>query len=121
MMEKVLATIDSANLDILDRDILTFWITVTYEDSGNSQGIGGFALDEYCNIKKRRVGTAYGCEMIIRLLKLFKVNSLHEAIGKSVYILGDGDGLRFKPRGIQTLRKDGARELIFTDVANDML
>ena len=32
------------------------------------QGIGGIALDEYCKEKKERIGTAYGCEMIRRLL-----------------------------------------------------
>lgn len=119
-MNQVLANISSANLDILDRDMLTFWIHVDYED-GCSQGIGGFALDEWDEKKKRRIGTAYGCEMIICLLKLFKVNSLEALKGRTVFVLGDGEGLNFKPRGIKMLRSDGGKELIFTDVAKEML
>ncbi len=119
-MNKQLATINSARLDILDRGILTFWIIVDYEEFGN-QGIGGYALDEYCNTKKRRIGTAYGCEMIIRLMKLFQVDTLSDAEGMSVWILGNGKGFGFKPHGLRTLKKDGARELIFKDVAEDMI
>ena len=119
-MNKALATISSANLDILDRDMLTFWIQVDYE-SGTSQNVGGFALDEWDEKKKRRVGTAYGCEMIIQLLKLFKVNSLEKFKNRTVFILGDGEGFSFKPRGIQMLRSDGGKQLIFTDIAKEML
>lgn len=58
-MNKALARISSASLDIHDRGTLTFYIHVDYED-GMSQGIGGYALDKYDEKLKQRVGTAYG-------------------------------------------------------------
>jgi len=40
------------------------------------------------------------------------------APGKHIFVLGEGDGLSFKPKGIQTLSVDGdVKSLIFDDVA----
>jgi hypothetical protein len=50
-MNKQLAKIKSAGLEIKERGILNFWIIVDYEDGG-SQGIGGIALDTYDEEKK---------------------------------------------------------------------
>ena len=119
-MNKVLAKIKSANLEIKERGILNFWINVDYED-GCSQGIGGLALDSYDNIKERRVGTAYGCEMIRRILLTIGVNDFSEMKGKIIYILGDGEGFLFKPKGIQMLNAEckDSKPLIFEDVLSE--
>ena len=119
-MNKVLAKISSAKLEIQDRDILNFWISVNYEDGG-SQGIGGIALDEYCKDKERRVGTAYGCELIRRLLVELGVNDFSEMSGLHVWVLGEGKGLSFKPRGIEALYVDnkGAKGVIFSDILEE--
>ena len=45
-MNKELARITSASLEIKERGILNFWINVDYEN-GFSQGIGGIVLDAY--------------------------------------------------------------------------
>lgn len=42
-MNKKLARIRSANLEIQERGILTFWINIDYED-GLSQGVGSLVL-----------------------------------------------------------------------------
>jgi hypothetical protein len=123
-MNKKLAKVESANLEIQERDILNFWIHVKYEDFG-CQGIGGYALDTYDEKIKDRVGTAYGCEMIRQLLKLFGVNDFSEMKGKYIWVLGEGDGLGFKPLGLQMLnvdsKNDKERKVVFAEVVERFL
>lgn len=80
-LEKRLAKVNSEKLSIQERGILTFYITVSYE-CGWCQGIGGITLDTWDEEKESRVGTAYGCEMIRRLLLEFDVDDFHEMAGK---------------------------------------
>jgi len=53
-MNKKLAKISKATLEIKERGILSFWIFVDYEE-GCSQGVGGFALDEWNPIAKNEM------------------------------------------------------------------
>jgi hypothetical protein len=117
---KQLAKITSASLDIQERGILNFWIHVNYEE-GCSQGIGGITLDEYDKSKESRVGTAYGCEMIRRLLIELEVNDFSEMEGKYIWVLGDGKGLSFKPTGISRLSVDkgNGNGVVFEDIAKE--
>ncbi len=115
---KELAKITSFKLNISDRGILMFHIFVDYE-GGYSQGVGGLVLDEYDKKSKSRVGTAYGCEMIRQLMLVLGVDDFNDAKDKLIYILGEGDGLSFKPKGIQTLNVYGnVKTLIFSDIFN---
>lgn len=113
-----LARISKANLEIQDRGILNFWIMVDYEE-GMSQGVGGIALDTYDEVKGERVGTAYGCEIIRQLLLALDVNDFSEMRGKMIYVLGEGSGLSFTPKGIKTLHLDGGKEVIFSKILAD--
>ena len=119
-LPRKLAKIEKANLEIKERGILTFWIYVNYEDFG-SQGIGGLALDTYVDKKSCRVGTAYGCEMIRRLLLIMDVNDLSEMTGKHIWVYGEEEGFAFKPLGINRLRIDGGGDepLFFADVLEE--
>jgi hypothetical protein len=119
-MNKKLAKITSAKLEIKERGILNFWIFVEYEEGGG-QGIGGLALDEWDKDKKKRVGTAYGCEMIRCLLDTLSVNDFSEMKGKMIWVHGEGDGLRFAPKGVEPLKVSGENKepLIFEDVFNE--
>ncbi len=124
-MKKKLAKITRANLEIKERGILNFRIDVNYED-GFSQGVGGIALDKYDEKKKRRVGTAYGCEMIRRLLLTLDVNDFNEMTGKHVWIFGENEGLDFTPKGIGPLQVDvksccpyGKEPVMFDDVLSE--
>lgn len=120
-MEKMLAKITHATLEIQERGILNFWIHVDYEN-GTSQGIGGIALDEYDATKESRVGTAYGCEMIRRLLICLDVNDFSQMKGKHIWVIGEGSGFSFNPKGIRQLRVDGeGKEVIFSDVAAEFI
>ena len=113
-----LARISKANLEIQDRGILNFWIMVDYEE-GMSQGVGGIALDTYDKVKDERVGTAYGCEVIRQLLLALDVNDFSEMKGKMIYVLGEGSGLAFTPKGIKTLQLNGGKEVIFSKILAD--
>ena len=114
-MNKELACIKSASLEIQEREILNFWIHVDYEN-GFSQGIGGLSLDAYDKAKGTRIGTAYGCEMIRQLLLTLNVNDFSEMRGKDIWVLTEGSNLNIKPIGIQTLRADGGKQIIFNDI-----
>ena len=123
-----LAKIKKFHLNIKDRGILVFHIDVDYE-SGCSQSVGGLCLDEFVvnpcydsgdrdSSRGERVGTAYGCEMIRQLMLTLDVNSFDDARDKLIYVLGEGEGLSFKPMGIQTLSVYGkVKTLIFDDIA----
>lgn len=113
-----LARISKANLEIQDKGILNFWIMVDYEE-GMSQGVGGITLDTYDKVKGDRVGTAYGCEVIRQLLLTLDVNDFSEMKGKMIYVLGEGSGLAFTPKGIKTLQLNGGKEVIFDKILAD--
>ena len=92
-MNKQLAKVTKATLQIQERDILMFYVFVDYEE-GTSQGIGGICLDTYDKDKKKRVGTAYGCEMIKACLDFFGVNNLSEVKNYKCYLLTEKDFIR---------------------------
>lgn len=119
---RILAKITGARLSIKERGILTFHINVDYDEWG-SQTIGGYALDGYDRERNERIGSAYGCEMIRRLLLFFDVDDFSEMADKYVYVLGEGDGFSFKPVGFKSFRLDSGKdeELIFSEVATYMI
>lgn len=115
-MNEQLAKVKSATLEIQDRGILNFWINVDYEE-GCSQGVGGIALDTYDKQLESRVGTAYGCEVIRQLLLLFNVNDFSGMKDKYVYVVGEGSGFGFTPKGFKSLKVDGKQKtVIFDDI-----
>lgn len=118
-MNKKLAKITKASLEIQSRGILNFWIEVDYED-GLSQSVGGIVLDCYDEAKKKRVGTAYGCEVIRRLLIALGVDDFAQMEGKHVWVLVKEGGCGFEPKGIQRLATDGGSEpVVFDDIARE--
>lgn len=121
-MNEKLAKITKASLEVQDRGILNFWIQVDYEE-GCSQGIGGICLDTYDKSRESRVGTAAGCEIIRLLLLTLKVNDFSEMKGKYIWVIGDGDGFMFQPKGLRPLYVDckgrnseETKTIIFQDV-----
>ena len=114
-MNEKLAYITDAKLEMKERGVLNFWIFVDYED-GMSQGVGGFCLDTWDGQLGERIGTAYGCEMIRQLLLCLGVNDFSEMKGQHIWVLGQGGGLSFSPRGVQALRSNGGKEVVFEDV-----
>lgn len=80
--------------------------------------IGNIALDEWSEKDDTRIGTAYGCEMIRRLLLALDVNDFSEMANKMVWVLGDGESLSFKPKGIKPLAMDNSsiKPVIFDEI-----
>ena len=70
-----------------DHGIMTLMLRLTYDGSG--QGFGGYALDNYDPIKKRRIGTAYGMEYIMRLLDTLEIQDFGELEGQHVRVEAD--------------------------------
>lgn len=119
-MIKQLAKIKKASLEIKERGILNFSIHVDYEE-GCSQCVGGIALDTYDKTSDKRIGTAYGCEVIRRLLLCLNVNDFSEMSEKIIWVYGEGDGLRFKAKGISDLYVNGktVEPVIFDDILSE--
>ena len=119
-MNEQLAKITRASLEIQERGMLNFWIHVDYE-TGLSQGVGGICLDVYDSDLKERVGTAYGCEVIRRLLLELDANDFSEMKDKMVWVIGEGDGLSFTPKGIRALSVNkSSKGVIFDEIAEYM-
>lgn len=78
------AIIDNVSLGIEDHGILTMHISVKYD--GGGQGFGGYALDSYDREKKRRVGTAYGAEFILRIIDTLKVYDIFKLKGTPIRV-----------------------------------
>lgn len=123
-MIKKLARVSKAWFEIQERGILNFWVFVDYEE-GCSQGVGGIALDEWNEEKREREGTAYGCEMIRQLLLFFGVNNLTEIKKDTmVYVLGEGDGFGFQPKGFEhlnVLRGNLPERIVFEEIAKEFI
>lgn len=120
MMKRKLAKVRSASLDIKGLGILTFWIHVDYEE-GCSQSVGGICLDMWSEDKQSRVGTAFGCEVIRRLLLEMNVNDFSEMRDRKVWVCGTGEGLHFTPKGIAALKVDNSKTspVYFDDILEE--
>ena len=85
------ARIESSMLGIEDHGILTFMLHLDYGGSG--QGFGGYCMD--APLKKqdgtfiRRVGTAQGCDLILRVLEVVGVCKWEDLPGQHIRVVAD--------------------------------
>lgn len=89
-METKNATIESTHLGVEDHGIMTCYLHLKYHGSG--QGFGGYALDRQNgerDTKSRRIGTAYGCEFIKRILETVGVDRWEKLPGKHIRVRAD--------------------------------
>lgn len=84
MREIVNVKIKSTSLGYEDHGILTCWLNM--EGDGWGQGFGGYALDCYSSVDKKRHGTIYGMEFIQNILKTLEVDSWEKLKGESCRI-----------------------------------
>lgn len=80
-----LVKIDKTTLGYEDHGIMTVYLSVSWGGSGTS--VGGYALDQYDEDKKRRIGTAYGLEWVIQVLRVVGVSKWEDVQGKEVIML----------------------------------
>lgn len=74
------AVISRTTLGYEDHGILSAYVGLDY--GGSVQSFGGYALDKYDAGLKRRIGTAYGTEFIIRVLRVLGVDSWEKVKGQ---------------------------------------
>lgn len=79
------AEITGTHLGTLSHGIFQFYIDLKYNDSC-SQSYGGYALDAPNKTKGYRVGTEYGLEAIMQLLRVVGVDEWEDLIGKPVRV-----------------------------------
>lgn len=113
-LETVNATISGTRLGIEDHGILTFFLQCDYKVG--SQGFGGYSMDTYDKTKKRRVGSAYGTEYILRILDTVGVEEWGHLNGKNIRVIRD-EGWGGLIRGIGHITKD--KWFMIQDVADE--
>lgn len=86
------AQITGTTLGIEDHGIMTAMIGLSGE--GWDVGFGGFALDQWDEAQKRRVGTDYGLEFVMRVLHVVGVDSWEKLKGQHVRVESEGWGGR---------------------------
>ena len=88
MIETKNAKITGTMLGIEDHGIMTFMLHLKYGGS-SSQGAGGYGLDEYRKTLDKRVGTAFGMELVKAILETVGVNTWEELPGKMIRVKAD--------------------------------
>ena len=118
-MKEVMAKITGTSLGIEDHGIFTAWLDVTYDGKGTSQSIGGYALDEWDDATKHRVGTAYGLEWIKRVMAAAGVDRWEKLVGRTVFILKTEEQSLiggYGALGIRPLPTEKGTEFIFESI-----
>ena len=61
--------------------------------------------------------------LLVKIIPNLRSRAFSEMMGKHIWVLGDGNGLSFKPKGIMALRGDGGSEkgVVFADIANEFI
>lgn len=115
---KQLGKVESVSFGSGDHGNMTFWVMLDF--GGGGQGFGGYALDDWDESKKRRVGTAAGMDLIMQLLELFKVDSLNQIAGRPVYALYENEHhFNDKIIGLEIPAFDGGKKFLIKDWQNE--
>lgn len=125
-MQRRLAKIDDTMLGYEDHGIVTFALFVDYEDGGY-QGIGTYCIsDPDVDPDRKRAtiqrGTAYGMEMIIRILDAVGVRTWEELKGKYIWVLvNEKFGLGSDPVAILGIQGtfNNKKQIIFDDIRKE--
>lgn len=76
--------IESTMLGVEDHGIFTCVLHISFNGSG--QGFGTACLDSYDTVKKKRIGTRWGLEYIMRLMEAVGVDKWEDLQGKFVRV-----------------------------------
>lgn len=120
-MERKLAKITKCDLAFISYNkILVLDLVVDYDDYG-TQNICNLTLDTYNKDKEDREGTALGLELIRRILDMFNCDKLSDIVGNVIYVLGEGKGLGFKPKGFERPSFYNGKKLIYQDILDEYI
>jgi hypothetical protein len=113
-----IAKITSAFLGWEDHGIFTCVLMVDYGHSG--QGIGQYALDGYDDESGRRIGTAFGTEFLMRLMRACGVQDWNKLVGRTVYVVKESDGWNAKVLGIEPLPTEPGERFMFDELRDEV-
>lgn len=125
-MNKVLCNVTKVKTSYQDRKILILDVWVDLEGSG-SFSCFNIVLDTYDQDKKKRVGTAYGLEMIRQTLDFFGVDDFSQVKNYKCYILTDKERIWSctDVLGLEQLPfdeyKSNQQQIIKKDVLNEFI
>lgn len=86
------AVIESTTLGYEGHGIFSAYLQLSYGGSG--QSFGGYAMDEYVGVRGERgarIGTAYGMDFIIAVMKTVGVESWEDLKGKHIRVTASSD------------------------------
>jgi len=118
MNEKKIAKITGVRLEIEDHGILTIGIGLDY--GGVHQTYGGYGLDSYDKKTNERIGTRYGTECILRLIRAFGTTTLEEITGRYCYAHFASSTYNELVEAIETLEPDGSVRFSFKEIAEEL-
>ena len=81
------AKIESTSLGYEDHGILTIFLGLDY--SGAGQGFGGYALDQYDELEKKRIPTKLSGIWIQKILEVVGVDKWEDLKGKYIRVESD--------------------------------
>lgn len=125
-MNKVLCNVTKVKTSYQNRKILILDVWVDLEGSG-SFSCFNIVLDTYDQDKKKRVGTAYGLEMIRQTLDFFGVDDFSQVKNYKCYILTDKERIWSctDVLGLEQLPfdeyKSNQQQIIKKDVLNEFI
>ncbi len=82
--------ISGTRLGFEDHNIFTSWIFIDL--NGGGCGFGGYALDEYSKEDQKRLGTVYGCQKVMELLRVLEIENWEDLKGKPIRVEHNGLG-----------------------------
>ena len=116
-MTETIAKIGGVSLGREDHGIFTCMVHLNY--GGGGQGAGGYSLDEYSEADKKRHGTAFGCEWIIRLMDACGVDDFSKLVGRTVLALHEDATSTGQVIGLKPLPTERGKPFLFRELADE--
>ena len=113
--DAIIGRVEYFNFGIKDHGILTFMVGLDFKGTG--QGFGGYSLDSYDKKTEKRIGTVFGTECVLRLLRCFGVDDVSKIKGKPCLALYKIPYETFSSKivGIAPLPSDDGEPFILED------
>jgi hypothetical protein len=108
-----LGRIESIFFGRSDRAVMT--LSVGLDFGGSCQSFCGMALDIYDKEADKRIGTAAGMDLYMRLLDFFDVDELHKAKGMTAYALRVDTTWHSQIIGLERVRFEGGAKFMLSD------
>jgi hypothetical protein len=112
MSERLAMIKECEVMRLRDSNFLSMSILVNYEYEGFQDILGGRCLHN----NHLKTQSSYGCRVISDVLNALDVNIPSDAVGKIIFVIGEGEGFNFEPKGFKTLRVYGEQKKVLFDI-----